>query len=404
MDKTPKNYLRFELDEDEAYVRKDSVSLLRDVDAAIFDCDGVLIDIRDSYNRAISEAVAYILEKFTGYPFPRDMITDEIIFLFRRSGGFNNDWDACYGILMFMLCHLPRDFQKVLKTCGRNTDIKEKPLERLLSTENAVREEGLHGKLNKNMVNELVEKLKAFTDNLDESGVSSVDRNLLTNLPDPMKGCYEDLRRLLFVPYKVGGGIIPTVFEEIFCGSYLIREVYGVEPVFRTGPGLIENERIILRVDTLNRLSSIFGKANFGIASGSRLKTAKYILGDILGYFRHDGLVFLDDVEREEEKILKSTGKAVNLKKPKAFSLLRGAEGLRPFEAVLCVGDSIEDALMVKEARKEDPRFMLALACQYSGFKDVLLKSFLEAEADVIVPSVNEIPLILEELKGEMKS
>jgi len=95
MSKTFQNYARFEFKGDEAYVKKGSINLLRDVDAAIFDCDGVLIDIRDSYDRAISETVAYILKWFTGYPFPRDMITEEIIFLFRKSGGFNNDWDTC---------------------------------------------------------------------------------------------------------------------------------------------------------------------------------------------------------------------------------------------------------------------------------------------------------------------
>jgi len=33
---------------------------LANVDAIIFDCDGVLIDIRDSYNKAIHKTVEYI--------------------------------------------------------------------------------------------------------------------------------------------------------------------------------------------------------------------------------------------------------------------------------------------------------------------------------------------------------
>ncbi len=404
MDKASESYLRFELDEDEAYIRKDSVNLLGNVDAAIFDCDGVLIDIRDSYNRAISETVAYILGRFTGCAFPKDVITDEIIFLFRKSGGFNNDWDACYGILMFMLCHLPREFQEIYRIHAKDIDVKEKPLRRLLLIESVVREKDIQWILSRNIVNKLVEELKVFTDSLDESGVLSVDKNLLKNLPISMKDCYEELKRLLFIPYKVGGGIIPSVFEEIFCGSILINDVYGVEPAFRTRRGLIENERIILRIETLNQLSSIFGKPNFGIASGSRLKSAKYVLGDVLSYFNADASVFLDDVEREEERILKSTGKAVNLKKPNGFSLRRAAEGLMPFRAILCVGDSLEDTLMAKEVKKEDPRFMFAGVYQHSGLKDALLNSFLKAEADVILPSVNEIPLVLEELKGEMKT
>jgi len=109
----------------------------------------------------------------------------------------------------------------------------------------------------------------------------------------------------------------------------------------------------------------------------------------------------LDDIEREEAKILKNTGKTVNLKKPNAFSLLKAAKGLMPFNAVLCVGDSMEDALMAEGARKEDPRFMFAGVYQYSGFKQALLQSFLRVGADIIVPSVNEMPLILEAIDGE---
>lgn len=401
MDRALEKYMRFEFKGDEAYVRKDRVKLLRDVDAAIFDCDGVLIDIRDSYDRAISETVAYILERFTGYPFPRGMITGEIIFLFRKSGGFNNDWDTCYGILMYMLCNLPENFQEIFKAFANDKDIEKKALERLLLVENAVRQKGAQGRLNKKVVDKLVDELTVFADKLDESGVLSVDRTLLNTPHGSMRDCYKDLRRLLYHPNEVGRGIIPTVFEEIFCGSDLLKQVYGVEPIFRRGRGLIDNERLIVRLETLSRLSSILGGANLGIASGSRFKPAKYILGNILDYFNSNAIVFLDDIEREEAKILKNTGKTVNLKKPNAFSLLTAAKGLMPFNAVLCVGDSMEDALMAEGARKEDPRFMFAGVYQYSGFKQALLQSFLRVGADIIVPSVNEMPLILEAIDGE---
>jgi len=398
MNRTFENYVRFEFDGEEAYVRKDRVNLLRDINAAIFDCDGVLIDIRGSYDRAITETVTYILERFTGYPFSRALITDEIIFLFRKSGGFNNDWDTCYGILMFLLCNLPKDLQEIFQTSVKNIDIKMTPLKRLLAIENASK--GVKKILSETIINEMIKKLKAFADSLDKSGVFSVDRNLQNDLYGSKKDYYEDLKRILYDPPQVGGGVIPTVFEEVFCGSELFKEVYGMEPAFYNKRGLIDNGHVIIRLETLNRLSSIFGKANFGIASGSRLKTAKYALGDILSYFKSDASVFLDDVEREEGRIMRISGHTVNLKKPNVYSLLKAAKGLMPFKGVLCVGDSIEDALMAEEARKEDARFMFAGVYRYSGFRDALLQSFLKTGADMVLPSVNEIPLVLEELKG----
>lgn len=397
MDGMAEKYLGFRFGGEEAYVRKDRVNLIGGVDAVIFDCDGVLIDIRESYDRAISEAVAYILEGFTGCSFPKDLISNEIIFLFRKTGGFNNDWDSCYGILMFMLCNLPDEFQRVFRSCIKKIDKEEKPRQRFLQISSAVRESDLCGILDEKLLDELINGLRSFTSNLDESGILSVDRNLINR--KSAKDYYEDLKHLLIYPYKVGGGIIPTVFEEIFCGSELVKEVYGVDPVFYNGKGRIENERVIVSSEALNRLSSILGRSNFGIASGSRFKSAKYVLGDFLNYFKPDALIFLDDVEREEERILKETGMMVNLKKPNIFSLLRVAECLEPFNVALYVGDSMEDALIVEKAKEKDSRFIFAGVYRYSGSKDALLKSFMKAEADVVLPSVNEIPLLLEELR-----
>lgn len=404
MNRVSEDYLTFEFDGDNAYVKRESVSLVKDVDAAIFDCDGVLIDIRDSYDKAVSETVAFILRKFTGYPFAKDMIDEETIFLFRKSGGFNNDWDICYGVLMFILYILPEDLQEILGKAASNITSNEKAFDRLLLLEKRVKEKNIADMLNETVVRDLIKELKDFTDNLDESGVLSVDKNLQRSFCGSGRKYYDDLKHLLYYPAKVGQSVIPTVFEEIFCGAGLLTEVYGVKPVFYDGSGLIENEQVIVKPETLSRLSSILGKENLGIASGSRFQTARHVLGDVLSNFNSNGLVFLDDVEREEKRIMKTTGRAVNLKKPNSFSLLKASAGLRPFKGVLCVGDSMEDAFMVEEVRREDPRFMFAGVYRYSSSKKALLQSFLKARVDAILSSVNEIPFFLEELRRGTRS
>ncbi|MDH5439670.1 MAG: hypothetical protein OEZ48_11080 [Candidatus Bathyarchaeota archaeon] len=397
MNGTAEKYLTFTFDEDQTYVKRNKAELLKDIDAVVFDCDGVLIDIRGSYDRAISETVVYILEGFTGCGLPRDLISNEVIFLFRKSGGFNNDWDTCYGVLMFILCNLPEDFQGIFGSVVKRIDKDEKPLQRFLQVKSAIGEVDLCALLEDEVIDELMSELARFTGSLDESGILSVDRNLRNQ--ELVKDYYEDLRYLLLCPCKVGGGIIPTVFEEIFCGSSLVKEIYGVDPAFYNGRGRIENEQVIISGETLDRLPLTLGKRDLGIASGSRFKSAEKVLGRILRCFKPQALVFLDDVEREEKRILKETGCTVNLKKPEAFSLLKSAEGLEPFGAVLYVGDSMEDALTVEKALGVDPRFIFAGVYSYSGSKVALLKSFLQAGVDVILPSVNEIPLLLEELR-----
>ena len=108
-------YRILKLDSKAVYVRRDRFRELKRVDAIIFDCDGVLVDIRGSYDRTISKTVAYIYEGLTGYIMPESSISDDLAFLFRASGGFNDDSDITYGILMFILCELPKDMREEIK-------------------------------------------------------------------------------------------------------------------------------------------------------------------------------------------------------------------------------------------------------------------------------------------------
>ncbi|MDQ4067796.1 MAG: phosphatase, partial [Thermoproteota archaeon] len=55
-------------------------------DCVLFDIDGVLVDIRKSYNASIKETVDYVLKFITGNSF-RTLVTDQIILKFRQSGG-----------------------------------------------------------------------------------------------------------------------------------------------------------------------------------------------------------------------------------------------------------------------------------------------------------------------------
>ena len=55
-------------------------------DCALFDVDGVLVDIRKSYNSAIKKTVEFMLSRLLGRTL-RGLVTDGIILKFRQSGG-----------------------------------------------------------------------------------------------------------------------------------------------------------------------------------------------------------------------------------------------------------------------------------------------------------------------------
>jgi HAD superfamily hydrolase (TIGR01548 family) len=57
----------------------------------VFDVDGVLVDVTASYREAIRETV----RNFTG-----DVISNELIQKFKNAGGWNNDWELSYKLIL----------------------------------------------------------------------------------------------------------------------------------------------------------------------------------------------------------------------------------------------------------------------------------------------------------------
>ncbi|MFB6106986.1 MAG: TIGR01548 family HAD-type hydrolase [Halobacteriaceae archaeon] len=65
-----------------------------DVDAVVLDVDGVLVDVADSYRRAIVESV----DRVYGRSVPRAAVQ-----AFKDAGGFNNDWDLTDALALYVL-------------------------------------------------------------------------------------------------------------------------------------------------------------------------------------------------------------------------------------------------------------------------------------------------------------
>ena len=63
-------------------------------DSVVLDIDGVLVDVADSYRRAIVETVDLVYD---------DTIARGEIQAFKDAGGFNNDWDLTYAAALYVL-------------------------------------------------------------------------------------------------------------------------------------------------------------------------------------------------------------------------------------------------------------------------------------------------------------
>jgi len=64
------------------------------IDAVVLDVDGVLVDVADSYRRAIAETV----ERLHGEPVPEGLIQ-----ALKNAGGFNNDWELTDAAALYVI-------------------------------------------------------------------------------------------------------------------------------------------------------------------------------------------------------------------------------------------------------------------------------------------------------------
>jgi HAD superfamily hydrolase (TIGR01548 family) len=91
-------------------------------DAVVLDIDGVLVDVADSYRRAIVESV----EEVYG-----ETIAREDVQLFKDAGGFNNDWELTYAVALYVVAKnegFDRDlesFTNMIEATGGGLDAAE---------------------------------------------------------------------------------------------------------------------------------------------------------------------------------------------------------------------------------------------------------------------------------------
>lgn len=384
-------YLRIRVGKDSAYVRKCCLNRLKEADAAIFDCDGVLIDTRDSYRKCIVETVKYFIRELTGIMLPPDELLRETTHLLKKSGGFNNDWDAAYAILLFLFSKMPDEFRDEFISLTRSKELQQKKMlrERFDYVRNSLESKPQSFTIG---LDEIASELKLFAIQADDSGINSIEKEFTNS-----KEMFLATKRFLNYPGKVRESLLATVFDEMFYGPNLFEEIHGRKRQFYDGPGYveIEKERILVTCETLEELAKAIEKENFGIVSGRDRLSAKFSLGCVLDKFRREAAIFLMDNNYSDEK-KEEKGK---LRKPNPYPLIKASKGLEPFKYSLYVGDSAEDMIMVKRANAIDPRFISVGVYSLSDFKEELISYFFKMNIDVILYSIKELPPLLREIK-----
>lgn len=209
------------------YATPHAEAIRPDIDAIIFDMDGVLIDISRSIRVVNCLAVPYYLRTVLGWPAPDDLLTSADIELFKNAGGFNDDLDLSYALVLFYIAK------------GR-----ENP--------SAAPE----------TLNVLQPNLNRFAARVKErgGGVKAAEDIMFEHLTRDDKLAVEtDYRKHL----------IKQVFLEMFAGEHSER-LYGSPATLYTGPGYINLDTPLL---DLSKLPT--GKT-LGAQTGRSLEEARF--------------------------------------------------------------------------------------------------------------------------------
>ncbi|UPV98819.1 TIGR01548 family HAD-type hydrolase [Halorussus gelatinilyticus] len=170
-------------------------------DAVVLDIDGVVVDVADSYRRAIVESIARVHD---------DTIEKGAIQSFKDAGGFNNDWELTYAAALFVLA----------------------------------RREGLEM------------DVATFTDRIAERRAESDGTEAADGLDaaeavvaDALDSAAEERARADWDPER-----LREVFQQLYLGAELYAEIEGGEPDL-DAPGFIHDEPVLLDAETLDALA-----------------------------------------------------------------------------------------------------------------------------------------------------
>ena len=382
------NYLAVNVDGRKAYVRRGAIAPIKEVSTLIFDCDGVLIDARNSYNRSISRTVSYLSQNLLKMPIPEQAISEQVIYSFRKSGGFNNDWDATCAILLYLYTKLPQQALNNIQTLAESqvdgSSLVADAFERTSEIRRSLQP------IDAASVDDAgIEKdLLMLAEKADSRGLVSIEESLSKTIStDALKS----FSWIMSHPAAVGVSLVTTVFEELFLGPDLFRRKYGLQPRFITeGVGLVADEKPVVSEETLQLLTERFGKLALGIVSGRSQLTAEYTLGTRLKRFNSDLVVFVED----DISIALKNGELEQAKdfgKPSPYGLLKAEKAASKSGLILYVGDSKEDMLMVERANRVSNRFISSGVYGCANSPTDLIDLFMNNDVYLVAESVNDL-------------
>ena len=248
----------------EIFISDDISQKIQKFDSIIFDCDGVLVDIRNSYDYAINKTISAIIKELFNDEIG-DVVTSKIHFGLKSVGGFNDEVAVVYAIVMTL-------------AASKKSGIEFEKL--------------------------IIDVIA----NANESGINSIDDYFKDQNIDLMeiksKLDYENSRKVSY---------IHRIFNQLFYGPKLYQEIFNEKSQFDDEP-LIDLDDIVLDNNLIFKLKNRFG-TKISTVTGRGKFAFSYSMKNFLDNFDIENSVFLED-------------RPLDLAKPNPDSLIESISGI----------------------------------------------------------------------------
>ena len=248
----------------ELYISDDIIQKIQKFDSIIFDCDGVLVDIRNSYDNAINKTISAIMNELFDEKIS-DVVTSKILYGLKSVGGFNDEVAVVYAVIMTLIA-------------SKKSNIEFEKL-----------------------INDVIS-------NANESGINSIDNYFINQNIDLMeiklKLDYENSRKVSY---------IHQIFNQLFYGPTLYEEIFNEKSQFTERP-LIDLDNIVLDDNLMSKLKNRFG-TKISTVTGRGNFAFSYSMKNFLDNFDMKNSVFLED-------------RPLNFAKPNPESLIESISGI----------------------------------------------------------------------------
>ncbi len=315
----------------ELFIKQELFKLLPSCDAVLFDIDGVLLDVAQSFRAAICDTLQFFcvnqLELEDNHP----LITPEETEFFKFAGGFNDEFDLTNAAVMLVAA-------KITQTGARDA----------LS------------------IHEMAPTWREFTDGIKRAGGGLVRaEGFILEMLTPSQR--RDFARA--INFK----LVTRLFQEFYGGDDTCHDLYGFHPEYVHVDGYYKRETLLIDPALLP------AKLKYGVVTGRSIAETRLALSQA----------------KLLQKIPEShwITPEIGFKKPDGHTLIVARDRL-DFANGIYIGDIMDDLKTVLNYRelKGAGKARIAGAIALSGPSGATHKQlFLEAGADIVTPDVNTL-------------